>query len=311
TIEDIIKMSRIDSNQENITLEEVDLVEMLKYTYDSYKLKAKQLNLDFEYFIPEAVEKVCLTTDKEKVNAILSNLVNNALKFTKVGFVKFGFYLDQESATFFVKDTGVGIDNDKQEAVFERFVQEDVSLNRVHEGSGLGLAISKAYIELLGGSIWFESLKDQGSSFYFKIDAAWKIINNIISNSDDLIISENLGITVLIAEDQEVSQLYLSYLLKPYCSNIILAENGKKALKMCNENNDIDLVLMDIKMPIMDGHSAALEIKKIRPLLPIIAQTAFSLDDEKKKFGDAFDGYITKPIKKAELLQAIVELIKK
>ncbi len=311
TIEDIIKMSRIDSDQEIVNLEEVDLVEMLKYTYDSFKLKAKQLKLEFEYFIPEEVEQVYLTTDKEKVYAILSNLVNNALKFTKDGFVKFGFYLEKESATFFVKDTGLGIDKDKHDAVFERFVQEDVRLNRVYEGSGLGLAISKAYIELLGGSIWYESQKDQGSSFYFKIEGVWKIVKNITKNSEELIISENLGITVLIAEDQEVSQLYLSYLLKNYCSNIIVAENGKEALKICNENNDIDLVLMDIKMPVMDGHSAALEIKKTRPLLPIIAQTAFSLDDEKKKFGDIFDKYITKPIKRTELLQAVVDLVKK
>ncbi|MDD4148545.1 MAG: ATP-binding protein [Bacteroidales bacterium] len=311
TIDDIIKMSRIDSEQEKVYLDEVELVEMIKDTFDLFKLKAQQSGLDFEFFIPEDVEKVCLTTDKEKVNAILSNLVNNAIKFTKNGSVKFGFNLENGGVTFFVKDTGVGIDTDKFEAVFERFVQEDVSLNRVHEGSGLGLAISKAYIELIGGSIWFESQKGFGSSFYFKLNSSWKIVDCITDNGDELNVATNLGITVLIAEDQEVSQLYLSCLLKNYCDNMIFAPNGKEALKICTENSDIDLVLMDIKMPIMDGHAAALEIKKKKPNLPIIAQTAFSLEDEKKKFGDAFDGYLTKPIGRKELLEVVFDLMKK
>ncbi len=305
TIGDIISMSRIDTNQERVVPVEVDIVEMVRFTYNLFKCEAEKVNLNLNYIVPEYSDKIVIITDKEKVYAILSNLVKNALKFTHEGSIEFGFFLDSSGVTFFVRDTGIGISKEKQDVIFERFVQADLKINRGHEGSGLGLAISKAYISMLNGKLWCESEKGIGSTFFFSLCSEWRQIEKNDTSFETFIPTKSLVSTILIVEDNSISRSYLKEVLLEYCSNILCAVNGKQAVEICNENLDISLVLIDIKMAEMDGYSAAKIIKESRPKLPIFAQTAYSLDSEIKKFSSVFDEYLTKPIERSKLLKLI------
>lgn len=310
TIDDIVKISKIDSNQISLNLADVNVAEMLKYVYNLFSLKASIAKIDFKYYLPETLTDFIFVSDKEKVYGVLSNLVNNAIKFTEEGLVEFGVNREQDKLVFFVRDTGIGISDDMIDKVFERFVQADMRLNRAHEGSGLGLAISKAYLDFLGGEIWCESKPDFGSSFYFTVPVEIESSRNnkkvVAKNIIDPLDIE-LSLKVLIVDDHHFSQTYLSYLLQEYCRECICVSSGDEAIDMCRKHGDIDLVLMDIKMPGTDGCEATKQIKSFCEDVFIVAQTAFSLEDEVAKYKDVFDAYVTKPINKTELMKIIID----
>lgn len=168
-INDIISISRIEAQQTEVLIATTNINEQLEYIYSFFKLEAtqKKLHLSVRKGLPN--NKAIVSTDREKVYAILTNLVKNAIKFTSSGFVEFGYEVRNGLLEFFVKDSGIGIANEQKEILFERFRQGNNSLNRNYEGSGLGLAISKAYVEQLGGEIWVKSALGQGSTFYFTL----------------------------------------------------------------------------------------------------------------------------------------------
>jgi CheY-like chemotaxis protein len=311
-INDLINISKVESGQMEISFSETNVNIQIDFLFNFFKLEAKQKGLNLSVSCSLPINEAFIITDREKVYAILTNLIKNAIKFTNSGSIEFGYQLKENMYEFFVKDTGIGIPINKQSTIFERFIQADISLSRGYEGAGLGLSISKAYVEMLGGEIMLTSEPGVGSQFNFTIPINVK--SEIKQHKTDAVFklgNEILNSTILIAEDDETALLYYTQILKKSCLKLFVATTGKEAVEICKSNFNIDIVLMDIKMPIMDGHTAAIIIKEFRPNLPIIAQTAFALETEKERFGKPFDGYITKPIKIAEMIQKINSILKK
>jgi CheY-like chemotaxis protein len=216
--------------------------------------------------------------------------------------------LKNSSLEFFVEDSGIGIDHAHHEKVFERFIKAEDEKEIFYDGVGLGLAISKGIIELLNGKIWIESEKGKGSVFYFSIPyepVALTEVNGMENSNSKPYLKEE---TILVAEDDEVNYMYIRQILKGTGFKIIRAFNGKEAVESCQKNNKISIILMDIKMPVMNGYDAIKLIREIRPNITIIAQTAFALKDEKEKaLNSGCDDYISKPFRKDQLLALIAK----
>jgi len=250
--------------------------------------------------------KRLIYSDESKLNQIFTNLINNAIKFTTSGRIDYGYEIKEYEIQFYVKDTGIGIPEEYYEKIFDRFIQVDLKITRGYEGAGLGLSICKGLVELLGGNIWLESEVGKGTTFYFTIPLHDDFVNkNIEIKESDNQVKINHG-TILIAEDDWTSFHYLGSLLKNSEVTILHAENGKKAVEFVEKMPDLRLVLMDIKMPIMNGIEATKLIKQIRPDLPIIAQTAYAFSSEKEEIlSIGCNDYISKPISKEHLLKLI------
>jgi CheY-like chemotaxis protein len=206
-----------------------------------------------------------------------------------------------------VKDTGTGIAEDRQHAIFERFVQADIDDKSALHGAGLGLAISKAYVDMLGGNIWVESEKDKGSIFYFNIPyitgPTEKPVAETENNAET---NDNKNLKVLVVEDDDASEKLVSIIAKGFSKEILNAATGAEAVEICRNNPDIDLVLMDIKLPVMDGYEATRQIRRFNTDVVIIAQTAYGLTGDREKTMEAgCNDYISKPILKKELLALI------
>ena len=271
------------------------------------KFEKKSLYLDIQYGLPN--EKDIILTDAGKLNQILINLINNALKFTTEGGVICSYFVKNNEIHFSVKDTGIGISLEEQEKIFSRFYQTDFTKNREFEGAGLGLAITKGLVNLLGGEIGVCSEKGKGTEFYFSIPyrVGEEINTEAISSKKYKLSGKELNI--LVAEDDNTSFLYLKKILEKF--NVVLhhAENGIEAVNFCVINNP-DIILMDINMPKMDGLTAAKLIKEKYPDIPIIAQTAFAFEDQKNEILKAgCDAFVAKPIIKEELFEQIKRFI--
>jgi CheY-like chemotaxis protein len=207
---------------------------------------------------------------------------------------------------FYIKDTGNGIEEDAHQRIFESFMQENVATTRGHEGSGLGLSIVSGFLKLLGGSIRLESVKDVGSTFYFTLPAdnipikLQEVKKAIESRKGD-----ELPV-LLIVEDEYANRVYLDIILRKYASIIYQATNGAEAVDLCKAHPEISLVLMDIKMPVMNGIDATHEIKRFRPELPVIAVTAHGMSgDEAEIMNSGFDDYLPKPCNSEDLLKKL------
>jgi len=306
-INDLINISKIESGQLDLSFAEININAQLNFMYEFFQIEVEKNGLKMNLHCPVPVDKAKLVTDREKFDAIVSNLIKNALKFTKEGRIDIGYEPQEEQIKFFVKDTGTGIPKEKQEAVFGRFVQADSHMSREYEGAGLGLSITKAYVEALGGKIWLESEEGKGTQIFFALP-----VNEMSGPSIKTEKKENekepeledtyKNLTILAAEDDEFNYLLIEELLAEKRYEVIRARNGQEAIDICKKNNKIHLILMDIKMPGMDGYQAAKEIKEIRPDLPIIAQSAYAMEHEIKKYSTTFDDYIVKPIKEDELM---------
>ena len=315
-INDIISISKVESGQMEVYNSVVNINELIENicAFFGPETQHKNLKLSFSSLLP--VQEAIIKTDKEKVGAILTNLVKNAIKFTGAGSIAVGYERKGSFLEFFVKDSGIGVLPEQIEIIFERFRQGSESLVRNYEGAGLGLSISKAYTEILGGEIRVESNVDEfgeknGSIFYFTIP--YKPENTNSAESIKIIpeaIKENQvrKLKILIVEDDIISDLLISILIKRISSNIIKAGSGAEAIESCRRNPDIDLILMDIKIPEIDGYEATRQIRKFNKKVVIIAQTAYCLPGDRKKALEAgCNEYIAKPIN----LSVLNNLIKK
>ncbi len=312
-INDIISISRIESGEVQLSITHVNIDELAKDIVDFFKPEAekKVLALSYKNIFPE--NQTSTKTDKEKVYAVLANLVKNAIKFTETGSIEIGAEKKGKFIEFFVKDTGSGVPQEQQEIIFERFRQGSESTNRNYEGAGLGLAISKAYVKLLGGEIWIERNIDQGAIFYFTIPYP-----DVIKEKEQLkampeeVILNHGKLKILIAEDDEASQMLLEIIISPLASESFYAYTGKEAVELCRKHPEIDLVLMDIDMPGMNGYEATRQIRKFNKEVFIIAQTAYGLSGDKDKALKAgCNDYISKPIDKRALLKMIEKRLRK
>ncbi|MFK5957523.1 MAG: PAS domain S-box protein [Lutibacter sp.] len=311
-IDDILEISRLGTKQVKVFEESVNLNNLLLELFSIFDTKAKE-NKTPLYLEKGLLDKQStILTDKTKLNKIISNLLENALKFTNVGTIEFGYNLIENNKLrqleMYVKDTGKGIKKEDQKLIFERFSQAEKEISKNTKGLGLGLSIAKENTELLGGKISVDSTKGKGTTFYVTIP-----YKPIFKDEDIKIEHIEEKQTVLIVEDEEVNYLYLSTLiqdiLKLNCT-VLHAKNGKEAIKIYKENSSIAVILMDLKMPIMNGYDATTAIKKINPNIPIIAQTAYSTKTEiKKAIAFGCDDFISKPISKESLFKIITKFV--
>jgi PAS domain S-box-containing protein len=311
TINNIVDISKIESGLTNVDIKETNINERMEFIYKFFKPEVEIKGLQFLFKSSLPAKEAIIKTDNEKVYGILTNLVKNAIKFTFEGSIEIGYEKKGKYLEFFVKDTGEGIPQNQQQIIFERFRQGSDSLTRRYEGSGLGLSISKSYVEMLGGEIWVESAEGNGSTFYFTIPynsvAEEKgVIIDAISEKEKEVEIKNLK--TLIVEDDEISYSLLIRTVRKISTEVLHAITGFEAVEACRNNTDIDLVLMDIRMPKMDGLEATRQIRQFNKDVIIIAQTAygFSSDCENALKAGCND-YISKPINKVLLY----ELIKK
>jgi PAS domain S-box-containing protein len=310
TINDLIDISKIESGTLEVNYSKVNVNEQLNYFYNFFKPEAESRGLQIICHSPLPDQETDIVTDGEKLNAALSNLIKNAIKYTNEGKIEFGYKRDfDHQIEFFVKDTGIGIEKERQMSVFKRFVQADTSLSKPYEGAGLGLSIAKGYIEKLGGKIWLDSDIGEGSNFYFTVPCLEKMNakNSEKTTVKNLPIDTTLKeLTILVAEDEEVARLYLTEILEKKCKKLLFAENGKQAVEVYKNHPGIDLVLMDIKMPVMDGYSATMKIKENDSNALVVAQTAYALaGDKEKALAAGCRDYLTKPLKKSHLEEVI------
>jgi PAS domain S-box-containing protein len=329
-INDIVDISKIESGQMNISFLQTNINEQIGYIYSFFRQEAEQKGLQLLFKKSLPAKKAVINTDREKVYAILTNLIKNAIKFTPAGTVEFGYILDSgiettlevESnhtaqttdvsslLTFFVRDTGIGIPEDRQDAIFDRFVQADIGDTRAYQGAGLGLSISKAYVEMLGGRIWVKSTVGKGSCFCFTLPYNHQPNESeLISENSSTIGAEphDFNLNILVAEDDETSEKLIRLGLKKYTKSIETVNTGVDAVERCRNNPAIDLVLMDIKMPEMDGYEATRQIRQFNHDVIIFAQTAYALvGDREKAIAAGCNDYLTKPISR-EILDKLIK----
>ena len=315
TINDIIDISKIEAGQMEVSFSETNINDQIRFIYNFFIPETEKKGLKLIYTTQLPDKNANILTDPEKFYAIFINLVKNAIKFTKKGIIEFGYTLkhltSEQSNTgtieFFVKDTGIGIANDRLTAIFERFVQADVSDKMAWQGSGLGLAITKAYVEMLGGKIWVESTEGQGSAFYFSLPYELKTAE--LPQKDHRApgkSQQSKKIKILIVEDDKVSDFYLTIALRQINCTTLHASTGSEAIEIFRENPDTDLILMDIKMPEMNGYEATQQIRQINPDVIIIAQTAHGLKgDRENALMAGCNDYLSKPVNANELLNVI------
>ena len=312
-INDLIDISKIESNQVTIVTSNTNVNQVIHEQFLIFKEKTEQQGIALSYTTDLPDDKCIIVTDNARLKQILTNLIGNAVKFTREGYVKFGYKHRGDELEFFVQDTGIGIPSEMQSAVFERFMQVETTVSQQAGGTGLGLAISKAYVNKLGGSIWVQSEPNEGSTFYFTIPYK---PSDEVARMERLAVDEYAmlipdGANVLVAEDDDVNYFFVHEMLSDYSINIQRAADGNEAVELVRSNPNFDIVLMDIKMPGKDGFEATREIKEFRKELPIIAQTAYAFSTDKEKaLAAGCDDYISKPIDRLKLVSLMAKHLK-
>ena len=305
-ITDIIEISHIYANQTKPILSEFDIIPLFNELSANFSKIAQVKNIGFCSDLNIPFSEYFIKSDIEKIKKIISQITDNAFKFTPHGSVQISYWLADEHLQITVSDNGIGISKEMQKIIFEPFRQGDYGNHRNFEGNGLGLSISKAYAEALNGSISLKSRINEGTTVVITIPA----VERIAPKSEKAIPGKKYSInTILIVEDEYSNYKYLLKLLQGQNLEILYAANGEQAIEVVKTNDLIDLILMDIEMPVMDGHSSAKHIRSIRPDLIIIAQTTYALESEKELYQSEFDGYITKPINRAEFRRTLTKYL--
>ncbi len=316
-ISEIVDISKIESGQMEVHFQEININDKLEHVYTLLKPDAERKKITLTYSESLQADEAFTVTDKEKLYSILTNLVKNAIKYTDKGSIEFGYdRIDRNGSSvlqFYIKDTGIGIPNDKLSNIFERFVQADIADIEARQGAGLGLSIAKAFVELLGGRLWVESEAGKGSTFYFTLpytnqrqtkNDGIKVLS--VDGSQSQTDSGKPGLKILVAEDDETSEMFISIAVRKYCKELTIARTGTEAVEYCLKNPDTDLILMDIRLPELNGYEATRQIRYFNKDVIIIAQTAFGLaGDHQKAIEAGCNDHASKPILKDELLALI------
>ncbi|WP_320815116.1 response regulator [Flavobacterium sp.] len=315
-IDDLVEMSKIDSNLIKPNVETVNLEELLFNLVRTLKILNKNENVEFKFNTPKSSLDIDIVTDNVKLKEIISNLILNAFKFTNEGFVILDCEIDdqKDNITFSIQDSGIGILDEFKENAFKRFSKINTKGISANEGLGLGLAISKAYVEMLGGNISFQSQEGVGTTFKFsiplKIAEGIKLEKNVFDPKTPTELGDE--VIVLVAEDDNINFLLIEKIIKNFNCTVVRAKDGLEAVEFCKTNNEIDLVLMDIRMPNLDGYEAFKQIREFNKELPIIAQTSYSFQEELDKIKElGFNGFISKPLDKNKLYELIKIYLKK
>jgi PAS domain S-box-containing protein len=315
-IDDIVNISRIDSGEVKISENEVSLQQLfnnLMVFFHGYLMNRNdKVSLRLKNKVGEAYDKVMLA--EKQVQHVLSNLLYNAIRFTKEGYIEIGVEIINNNLRFYIKDTGIGVSKVQQEKIFERFYQVNTEGTKSYGGTGLGLTIAKALVELLNGKIGVISEVGNGSEFFFTVPlkrALTKKVDTFTSTERKVIYPDWSQKKVLIVEDDLNNYLFLEQLLKKTKANLNHVVNGKEAVEFV-KSNAVDIILMDIMMPVMNGYEATKEIRKFNKEIPILAQTANAMVEDKQKSLDAgCSDYVSKPVNKKVLLNKIETLLQK
>lgn len=308
-INDILDISKIEAGQVSISIGPVNVPTILEELFQQFEKQTEQkgiglhLNIGNKYNIPE------IATDEIRLRQIITNLLSNAIKFTHEGYVELGARVKQNFMEFYVKDTGIGISETDKQIIFLPFRQVENTNSRMYGGNGLGLSITKALVEKLGGTVSVESEIGAGSTFRFTIPLT--IPNGSVktekNNPSETHWDKHI---ILIAEDECYNYLFLEELLSPTGIKILHARDGREAVELVKKNPQISLVLMDLKMPVMDGYTATRLIKELKPKMPVIAQTAFAMSEDKERTVNAgFDNFIAKPIVQDNFIRVLADYI--
>ena len=308
TVTNFMDISLLKSGNQEVYKTEFEPQLMFHEIIEKYEDACLAKDIKISTQIPSNKSCCKINTDRELLQKILLQLVDNAVKFTSSGEIIIGIEKVNLALQFFVKDTGTGISEQNQDLIFGNFNQENNAITRGYEGSGLGLSIAKGFLELLGSEIRLESEKGEGSKFYFTLDA---LENDLTSPGQDIIDITPSAIikrTILIAEDNEINFFYLDLILQNDLTEILHAWNGLEAVEQCKNHPEISMVLMDLKMPEMNGFEATDLIKKFRPNLPVIAVTAYvGSEDREMALKAGCVDFITKPVKKDFLFNKLEE----
>lgn len=311
-IDDIIDISKIEAGQIKIHKKKCYLNETLKDIQQSFielgKINEKE-NIEIRLNELAQSQNLIINTDTIRLNQVFTNLIGNALKFTEEGFIEFGYEIvNNEKLLFYIKDTGVGMDQNKKDLVFDRFTKIEDDNSRLYRGAGLGLAISKSLVELLGGEIWVDSALSAGSTFYFNLP--FDEIKELNHEQKAISINENYNWqnkTILIVEDEPANIMYIEEVLKVTKAKVLRASNGKEAVDIYKKySHNIDIIIMDIKMPEMNGYEATKQIKNLNKNIPIISQSAYAMQgDIDRGLKAGMTDYLIKPIKPKLLLSIL------
>ena len=297
-IEDIINISTLEAGQEILIQKETNVNALLNALNKQFQAKIIQSEVELHINSSLPIQASLITTDETKLLQIMTNQLNNACKFTRKGKVTMEVEVKNNYLEFRVQDTGIGIDKSMHQAIFERFRQADGNIAREFGGTGLGLSISKAYVVLLGGKIWVNSEPGMGSTFCFTIP--YLPVNTEMElhkqTTEVEMIAPDQQKTILIAEDEKFNYMLISEMFKGMNAKLIWAKNGWEVLQVCHTGEKIDLVLMDMKMPVMDGFEATQMLRGFYPEIPIVAQTAYASEKEKQRILECgCNEMITKP----------------
>jgi len=308
-ITDIVSIATLEAGQEKVREVKTNVNEIFHVVYHQLVSRAveKSLKLGFTTSLPDSRAEIL--ADETKLNQVLTNLINNAIKFTEKGEIQLSYTLEENQLKFCVEDSGIGIPEEMQDIIFDRFRQVNITTSSNFGGTGLGLSISKSYVELMGGRIWLDSKAREGTRFYFTIPykpVAMPVAETQPAELQKLELLANK--TLLIVEDEFINFRLLEKMLQSYNLKIIGVENGYDAIGHCARNKEIDIILMDLKMPGIDGFETTREIRKIRPEVVIIAQTALALSGDREKAIEAgCNDYVPKPVRKDELLAKLIK----
>lgn len=311
TITNYMDISLITSGSLTVNKKDFIPVLVLKRLFNSFETSCINRKLDLILDVPENSESIALNNDPEICQKILSHFLDNAVKFTEKGSINFGFQINTGKFEFFVRDTGVGINADSFRTIFDRFSKNNIDPYKVSEGSGLGLSIAEGMAQAIGGSIRLESELGKGSCFYLSVPVTRNVIE---AGSSDVGKDPRKNAPtshIIIAEDDETNFYYLNaVLIRETGAKILHASNGIEAIDLFKANPDVKLILMDIKMPLMDGFEATRQIKLIDKDVHIIAITAYAMSGDEDRIMDAgFNGYLSKPLTKKNLLETISPFI--
>ncbi|HRX31985.1 MAG TPA: ATP-binding protein [Tenuifilaceae bacterium] len=308
-INDIIDISKIEAKQLKINNEKFSLNNTIEELYNLHYQNASSKNINFVATkgLPDNSDWVI--SDESRLAQVLNNLLSNAIKFTFNGEIDFGYKVEGQNLLFYVKDSGIGIPSEFNQLIFEKFGQVDNRYNRKHEGTGLGLPICKSIVELMGGKIWFESKEGVGTTFFFTLpfveaDKVGHGVKNITTTPN---LSKK---TILITEDDKHSYMLLNEMLKPTGANVLWAKNGNESLVLMKNSNVVDIILMDVKMPVLGGYDAVKEIRRFNSDVIIIAQTAYAMANESEKaISVGCNFYLSKPIARDNLYSILNQIL--
>lgn len=313
-VDDVIKIALIDSGQLHYQPGPCNLIrfmETLQVEAEGARMQLHRMEVRLNLAVEQSMRGEVIETDEAKLKQILWNLLTNAMKFTPEGNIDFGFTCLRGKVEFFVRDTGIGIEPASQEAIFERFHREENAFAREYGGTGLGLSISQGLARLLGDPIHVNSVPGKGATFSFSIP--YKEYKQLADNQSAPLPGRKIpdwqGKRILMVEDDPINMRFLAVMLLPTNADLLYAANGAEAVDLV-KSTPIDLVLMDMQLPVMDGFEATRQIKKHNENIPVIAQTAMALREEKQQCLDAgCDVYLSKPMSRQQLYSAIDGLL--